>query len=87
MNTEPVKIVNERGLFLRINLVHRHEKRPVRLAQQTHQFKIRTREFGASIDDHNNGGGFFEGHAGLAINLRWDQILLFGKNSAGIDDP
>src|SRR5580765_2274729 len=87
LNTEPVEIVNERGLFFGVNFVHRHEEWPVRLAQQTHEFKIRTREFGASIDNHNNGGGFFEGHAGLAINLRRDQILLFGKNAACIDDP
>ena len=44
LDAEPMKIVNQRRLFLGVDFVDRQEERPVRLAQQAHQFKIRARQ-------------------------------------------
>src|SRR5208283_359015 len=48
--------------------------------------KVGTGELGASVDHHNDGRGLVERDAGLAIDLRRNQILFFRQNAARVHD-
>jgi hypothetical protein len=54
--------------------------------QQACKFKVRSGEFAASVDDHDDGCSFVKRDAGLAENFRRDEVFIFGKNASGVDD-
>src|ERR1700693_1081024 len=81
-----MKVVDQRRLLLAVDFVHGEKEWAVRLAQQAHEFKVATGEFGAPVDDHNDGWGLVECDTGLAIDFRRDQIFFFGQNAASVHD-
>src|SRR6202167_2889986 len=81
-----MEVVDNRRLLFGVSFVHAEEERPSGLAQQPHQLEIRPGEFGAAVDDHDNRGGFVERNPRLAKNLRRNEVLIFGKDAAGVDD-
>ena len=81
-----MKVVDQRRLLFAVDFVDGEKERAVGFAQQANEFEVGTGEFGASVDDHDDGGGFVERDAGLAINLGGDEIFFFGKDAAGVDD-
>src|ERR1700691_6318783 len=81
-----MEVVDNRRLLFGVSFVHGEEERPSVLAQQPHQLEIRPGEFGAAVDDHDNRGGFVERNPRLAKNLRRNEVLIFGKDAAGVDD-
>ena len=85
-DAEAVEVVDQRRLFFAVDFVDGEEQRPVGFAQQAREFEVGAGEFGASVDDHDDGGGFVEGDAGLAKDFRRDQIFFFGEDAAGVDD-
>ena len=58
---------------------------PVRM-KQTSQFEIGRGQFGAAVHDHDDRGGFVERDPSLAKDFGRDEIFVFGKDAAGIDD-
>ena len=86
LDAEAVKIVDQRRLLFAVDFVDCEEKRPVGLAQQADQFEVGAGEFGASVDHHDDGGGFVERDARLTVDFGRDQVFLFGQNAAGVDD-
>ena len=81
-----MEVVDEGRLLVAVDFVDREEERAVGFAQQAGEFEVGAGEFGASVDDHDDGGGFVEGDAGLAVNFRRDEIFVFGQDAAGVDD-
>ncbi len=69
LNAKAVEIINQRGLFLAIDLVDGDKERPVGLPKQAHQFEIGPGEFRSSVDDHDDGRGLIQRHASLAVNF------------------
>ena len=80
-----MKFVDQSLLFLGIDFINRQEKRLAAANQLAREVDIRGGEFGACIDDHDDGVGFFERDLGLAINLRRHEIFFFGNNAASIN--
>ena len=83
---EAVKVVDQVGLFFAVDFVDGQEERAVGFAEQARELEVGAGEFGASVDDHDDGGGFVEGDAGLAVDFGGDEIFFFGENAAGVDD-
>ena len=81
-----MKVVDQRGLLVAVDFVDGEEERAVGLAEQANEFEVGTGKFAASVDNHDDGGGFVERDAGLAINLGGDEIFFFGENASGVDD-
>src|SRR5579862_2386429 len=81
-----MELVNNVRLLFRVSFVDREEQRTSRLAQQSNQLKVGPGERGAAIHDHDDGGGFIERDARLTKNFRWDEILVFRNDAAGVDD-
>jgi len=74
-------------LLFRVGLVDGEEKRTPGLSQQANEFEIGPGKFGTPINDHDDGGSLIKGDSRLSKNLGRNEILCFGKDSAGIDDP
>src|SRR5215467_8313539 len=81
-----MKIVNEPGLFIRINFVDRQKERPVGLSQETNEFKIGACQFRPPIHDHDDGGRFIKSDAGLPKDLRRDEGLFVRHDSTSVDN-
>src|SRR5271165_6177947 len=78
VDAETVKLGGDRRLLGGIDFVDGEEERLAGAVQQARQFHVGGGEFGAAVDHHHNGGGFVEGDARLAENLRWDEFFVFG---------
>ncbi len=85
-DSQAVKFVGERLLLDGVDFIDGQEERAPGFAQQADQFEIGGGEFGASVDDHDDGGGLVEGDARLAENFRGDEIVVVGNDAAGVDD-
>jgi len=68
-DSEAVKIIDQARLLLAIDFVHGEKQRPIGFAQEADEFEVGAGEFGASVDDHDDGGGFVERDARLAENF------------------
>ena len=86
LDAQAVEVVDQGRLLFGVHLVDGEEEGAVGFAQQAGEFEVGAGEFGASVDDHDDGGGFVEGDAGLAENFRGDQFFVFGNYAAGVDD-
>ena len=73
-------------MFFAVDFVDGQEERAIGFAEQAGEFEVGAGEFGASVDDHDDGGGFVERDAGLAEDFRGDEIFFFGEDAAGVDD-
>jgi len=82
---ETMEFVGQPLLFLGIDFINRQEKWLAATNQLAGEVDIRGGEFGACIDDHDDGVGFFESDLGLAVNLRRHEIFFFRNNAASID--
>ena len=79
LDSQAVKFV-EQGLLLDgVDLVDGQEERASGFAQQADEFEIGGGEFGASVDDHDDGRGLVEGDARLAEDFRGNEIFFFGQ--------
>ena len=67
------------GLFFGVDFVDRQEERRSALRSRRDEFEIGRGEFGASVDDHDDGGGFVEGDSGLAKNFRGMKSFSSGR--------
>jgi len=85
-DAETVKIVDERRLAVAVDLVDGQEERASGFTQQADEFEVGAGNFRASVDHHDDGGGFVECDPGLAEDFRRDEIFFFGEDAAGIDD-
>ena len=54
--------------------------------QQARQFEIGRSQFSAAVHHHHDCRGFIERHPRLAKNFSGNEILVLGKDAAGIDD-
>ena len=54
--------------------------------EETGEGEVGGGEFGAAVDDHDDGGGFGEGGLGLAEDFGGDEGGVVGDDAAGVDD-
>lgn len=85
-DAEPMKVIGQADLFVRINFIGRKEQRLSSADEQAGQFEIGGGGFGPGVDDHDHGNRFLKRNFRLPENLRGDEILFFGNNAAGVDD-
>src|SRR5271169_1206116 len=81
-----MKLIHDVRLLFGIRFVDREEERTSGLPQQANQFKIRPGKLCTAVNHHNDGGRFIEGNSGLPEDFRRDEVFVFGKNSAGVDN-
>ena len=83
---QPMEIIGEIGLLLRVHLVDRQKHGLPAADQQAGQLEIGRGEFGAAIDYENDGVGLFERYLCLAKDFRGHEVLVIGENATGIDN-
>src|SRR6202451_2701989 len=83
---KPMKIIHQRRLPVRIGFVHREKNRTAGLPQQSGEFNIWRGEFRTSITYQNDRSAFIQRDSRLAENLRRNEILFLGQDSARIND-
>ncbi len=81
-----MELIREALLLLGVNLIHGQKQRLAGADQLPGELNIGGRHLGAAIYHHDDGVGFLECDLGLAEDFRRDEIFVFGKNAAGIDD-
>src|SRR6266550_1748845 len=81
-----MKIVGEALLFLGIYFVDGKKDWLPGTDQLASQVDVRRCHLGASVHHHDDGVRFFEGNLGLAEDFRGNEVSVFGKNAAGVDD-
>ena len=84
-NAKGAKGFGVRREFVGIDLVDRKEEMLAGALQQAREFHVRTGDFAASVNDHDDGAGFVEGDSRLAEDFRRDKVLVLGDDAAGID--
>jgi hypothetical protein len=83
-HAQPMKIIGEICLLLRVGLIDRQEQRLAAANKNAGKLEIGGREFRSAIDHHNDRIGFLKGDLRLTEDFRGDEILVVGKDSAGI---
>src|SRR5260370_36983288 len=83
-HSKRMKFAQHRILLVAVHLVDSKKERLAGACQESRQLAIGPCDLGTSIDDHNNRRRFFECDLGLAKDLRRNEILIVGNDSARI---
>jgi hypothetical protein len=81
-----MEVSDESFLLVAVDLVGSEEKRLSGANQEAREFAVGTCDFGASVDDNDDGSGLVECDARLAEDFRGNEFLVFGDDPARIDD-
>src|SRR5437879_2323922 len=77
--------MDERRLFVGVELMDGQEKRTVGLAQQADKLEVRASYLRSTVDDHDDGCSFIQRHTRLAEDFCRDEILFFREDATRID--